>query len=348
MTGARLFDGEVALRREVALTARDGAVDITDAVGVTISVPPDCLTFVEDRGADLVYGRRDRTGWRLVVPKPLPDDVAALLPAASRYGHWIDRLGLWRAATIGFVGSAAVMLAVWSLPRWLAPAIPDRWMDAYGEALVGDFGGKFCAGAGGQAAIDALVRRIAPETHGLTVRVVNIKIVNAAALPGGNIVIFRELLAESKSPEEFAGVLAHEIAHVRNRDVAEALIRELGFGLVIGTIGGNTGGYAHQAASLSYSRDAESRADADAIRMLSQAGISPAPTAGFFDRLAEQEAELDLDGAFAYLSTHPVSKERAAQFRRAALPRPAEPLLSRDEWDAIVDICHNDPAQRPS
>ena len=45
-----------------------------------------------------------------------------------------------------------------------------------------------------------------------------------------------------------------------------------------------------------------------------------------------------------YLSSHPISKGRAATFRKGAAKGAAyTPALSRDEWDALVDICHNDP-----
>ena len=73
---------------------------------------------------------------------------------------------------------------------------------------------------------------------------------------------------------------------------------------------------------------------------------SPAPTAAFFERLAKDEGEPRFDDAIVYLSTHPLSKGRAARFRAAALPGPAAPLLTRDEWEALLDICHNDPTQR--
>lgn len=348
MAEACLYDGEVALRRVVTVSGDGDQVSIAQDGGAVETIATGSLRCVAERGGERVYGRTDRPGWRLTLAASAAAQVAGLPPPGGSYGGWIDRLGLWRAAAVGIVGSALVMLVVWSLPRWLAPAVPDRWMQAYGDALVGDFGGRFCAGGAGQPVIDKLVARLAPGESGLKVRVVNFSVVNAAALPGGQIVVFRGLLNESRSPEEFAGVLAHEIAHVRNRDVAEAMIREMGFGFVVGAVGGNTGGYAHQLASLSYSRSTERRADADAIRMLRQAGISPAPTAGFFDRLAREEARVKMSGAFVYLSTHPVSKTRAAAFRRAARPAPSGPLLTRDEWDALRAICHNGPAQKPS
>lgn len=343
MTNAWLYDGESALRRSVTLAVREGALEIAGENG-TARVAPDDLVFIENRPDERIYGRKDVLGWRLGVPEPVPDTLAALLPHAARYGGWIDRVGLWRASAIGLAVSAAVLFAVYQLPHWLAPLVPDRVMKSYGDAMVGDFGGKFCAGPGGQAALDTLTRRLAPEVKDLNVRVVNLPIVNAAALPGGNIVIFNELLKEAKSPEEFSGVLAHEIAHIEHRDVAEAMVRELGLGLVLTTLGGDVAGNVHSLLSLSYSRDAEGAADAESIAMMNRAHISPAPTAGFFERLAKDEDTIGGADVLVYLSSHPISKGRAAAFRKGAAKDTAyTPALSRDEWDALVDICHNDP-----
>jgi len=343
MTNAWLYDGETALRRSVTLAARGNALEIAGA-DRAVRVSPADLVFIESRLDECVYGRRDVLGWRLGIPEPVPDAIAALLPEAGRYGGWIDRIGLWRASAIGLAASALVLFAVYQLPHWLAPLVPDSVMKRYGDAMVGDFGGKFCAGPGGQAALDALTRRLAPEAKGLNVRVVDLPIVNAAALPGGNIMIFDELLKQAESPDEFAGVLAHEIAHIEHRDVAEAMVRELGLGLLVTTLGGSVGSNVHGLLSFSYSREAESAADAGSIAMLNRANISPAPTAGFFERLAKSEDALGGADMLVYLSSHPVSKARAAAFRKGAAKGKAyTPALSRDEWDALVDICHNDP-----
>ena len=99
--------------------------------------------------------------------------------------------------------------------------------------MVGDFGGRFCNGPGGQAALDALVRKIDQGKPAVRVHVANIGMVNAVALPGGNIVLFRGLLQEAKSPDEIAGVLGHEIGHVRKRHVVRALMRQAGLSVLL-------------------------------------------------------------------------------------------------------------------
>lgn len=345
MTIAWLYDGQTARRQQVTLSVRGGFLQMVHADDTTEAVLPDKLTFIEERGGERIYGHAGRPGWRLGLMAGPPPDLADFLPAAARYGRWIDRIGIGPAVATGILVSAAVLIGVRALPQLLAPMIPDSWMQRYGEALVGDFGGKYCNGPGGQAALNRLARRLSPNAKRLNIRVVNISLLNAATLPGGNIVVFRELLSESGSPDEFAGVLAHEIAHVENRDLAEAMIRELGFGLVLGAVGGDFGGQVHQFSSLSYSRTAEAAADTTAIVLLKKAGISPAPTAEFFDRLAKREDQLSvITRPLAYFSSHPVSKVRATRFRLAGTQSP--PALSRDEWDALVGICHNDPEQQ--
>jgi Zn-dependent protease with chaperone function len=345
---AWLYDGERALRHEVGVEAAGGELLIRFADGDTLSLPPSRLAHVESRSGREVYGRPDASGWRLGIPADEVAGLAAVLPRAQRYGRLIDRIGLVPALVAFLLVSAAAVYGAGRLPEWLAPHIPAAWEDRYGDTLVGDFGGKYCAGKGGQEALDKLARRLSPAAATLNIRVVDIDFVNAAALPGGNIVIFEELLAEADGPDEVAGILGHEIAHVERRHVTEAMIRELGLGLVISAFGGNTGGNINSLLSAGYSREAEREADGDAIATLRRANISPLATAAFFERVARQEARLEgVAESLSYLSTHPLSKERRARFRDSAVKGAAyTPALDRDEWEALFNICFNDKNRR--
>lgn len=341
---ARLYDGETAVRHEVEVERHGEELLIRFADGGGGTLAAGLLTFVERRRGSVTYGRSDTAGWRLILFGDPPADLAAILPSEQKYGRWIDRVGLVPALLIGLLVSAAVLFAGSRIPEWAAPHVPAAWEERFGDALVGDFGGRFCDGKGGQAALDKLAARLAPQSAPLNIRVVDIDIVNAAALPGGNIVLFEELLAESDGPDEVAGVLAHEIAHIERHHVTEAMIRELGLGLVISAFGGTTGANVDALLAAGYSRASEREADADAVAKLAQAEISPLPTAGFFRRLAEQERKLGAVGrGLSYVSTHPLSAERDSLFRDSAVPgRPYRPALTRDEWEALFNICFND------
>ena len=94
--------------------------------------------------------------------------------------------------------------------------------------------------------------------------------VNAFAAPGGHIVVFRGILARLGSEDELAMLLAHEIAHVKHRDVARGMLRGLGVMLLMAgveSVGPVLGGV-EQMGRLSFSRSQESRADREATRAI--------------------------------------------------------------------------------
>ena len=149
------------------------------------------------------------------------------------------------------------------------------------------------------------------------------KLVNAFAVPGGDIVVHRGLLAATRSPDELAGVLAHEIQHVALRHSLKGMIRSAGwsilFSLAVGDLGATlVGQAADRLATLKFSRDAEREADDHGFSLLVERGIDPRGMVSFFDTLAKK------DGATppALLSTHPASAEREAALaaRLKALP----------------------------
>lgn len=339
------YDGHSAIRHSVELVATKAGFRLIGEAGASDAYRWDDLVRRDDSPDGPVYGLRDKAGWRICFTGAIPDAVSAHLPRAMRYGHWIDRFGFWRASGLFLLASAVFALVVIRAPDWLGPRIPFAWEKRMGDAMVGDFGGRFCNGPGGQAALDALVGKIDRGQPPVRIRVANIAMVNAVALPGGNIVVFRGLLQESKSGDELAGVLGHEIGHVRKRHVVQALMRQAGLSVLLGGFGGDGGGYLNAMLAASYSREAESQADDYAIAQLRSALVSPDDTAAFFARMAAQEAKLGgAVAAMGYVSTHPLSQSRERAFRRSKeAGRGYAPVLDKAQWDALLDICHNDP-----
>jgi predicted Zn-dependent protease len=246
------------------------------------------------------------------------------------------------ALAIGSLVTAAVVGFGYAAPHWLAPHVPMSWERNVGGAIVGDFGDLRCRSAKGQKALEALVERVAPgATKGpdaIKVAALNVPVFNAAALPGGYIVVFRPAITET-DPDSLAGVLAHEVAHVRRRHVTEALIRELGIGALIRLFAGNVGANAEQLVALSYTRENEAQADSDAIGMLRRANISPKPTAALFARLSREQAEGAAYSA-EFLQSHPLSTKRSRRFAVSFDPKARYmPALDRAQWDVLSDIC---------
>jgi len=179
------------------------------------------------------------------------------------------------------------------------------------------------------------------EGQPMRVRVIDIPIPNAVALPGGQIALFDGILKQARSPDEIAGVLGHEIGHVEHRHVMAGLIRQFGLGLVLG---GSAKGvqYAQALVDARYGRAAESDADAYAIKALTANHISTRPTADFFARMSKQEAggNKAIDTAFSWLASHPVSTARRDMFRAADahIANPA-PAMSAADWAAVKAMC---------
>jgi hypothetical protein len=340
-----IYDGRIAVRQPVTVEAAGDALVLSGAEGGDFEVPREALRFLEKRRDCEIYARVDQEGWRLGLGLEEAEALRPLLPAEERYGRLIDRFGLGRAAVAFLAVSALVVVAGMQFPSVAAPYVPASWEKNFGDSLVGDFGGRYCAGEGGQAALDKLALKLSPGAKSMKFRVVSAGVVNAAAFPGGNILIFDELLKESDGPDELAGVLAHEIAHVEERHTTETMIRQLGIGIFVAGFGGTTGSSIESLLAASYSRGAEDEADREAIEALSGANVSPLGTAGFFERLAKQESSLGRAAQpLSYLSSHPMSAERQKLFRDSAVRgRAYRPSLNRDEWEALFNICFNDP-----
>lgn len=341
MAAGQLYDGTNAVRHDVAVAALGDRLHLAIPGTWEETIPLSEVALGERSSSGLTIAHKTRQGWRLRIPAPVPAEIDRLFPRRHGYGRWIDRIGVGPAVALFATLSIGVLAIGWFAPVWLAPLVPASVERTYGDALVGDFGGKFCSSPAGDAALRRLTAELDPHAGDLNVRVVNVPVVNAAALPAGNIVIFDKLLNETGSPDELAGVLAHEIAHVRRRHVTAALLREFGVSVFATALGGPTASRVDGFVGLSFTRRGENEADGDAVAMLRRADISPAPTAGFFRRLKRMEVDAGrLTPALAYLSTHPLSADRERLFQDAAVKGAAyRPALSPSEWAALRSIC---------
>ena len=342
MIAGKLYDGVTAHAHEVQVAVGQGHLELNQAGGWSDRVEAGQLKRIDVTATTLRLGRSDIPGWRLLVPAEAEGELAPLLGKPERYGRWIDRVGLVPALIAGGAITASVLALGYLAPHWLAPHVPMSWERNVGGAIVGDFGDLRCRDPKGQRALEALVERVSPgATAGPTpikVAALNLPMFNAAALPGGYIVVFRPAITET-DPEALAGIVVHEVAHVRRRHVTEALIRELGIGALIRLFAGDLGANAEQLVALRYTRKNEAQADADAIGMLKRAGISPEPTAALFQRLAREQGE-GLSTSAEFLRSHPLSGGRAANFARSFDARAHyRPALDRDQADALFDIC---------
>ena len=173
---------------------------------------------------------------------------------------------------------------------------------------------------------------------------VNQEIVNAFAAPGGTIVVFRGLLEQAETPEEFAGVLSHEMQHVLLKHSTRALAREFSGRALLSLMAVDTGGTptAIQAsvrlANLGYQRSDEAEADVKGADLLARAHVSTGGLATFLQRL---EAGSTGQGLGTYLSNHPTNEDRIEALRAASqrFSQNSTPLMSAEEWATAREVC---------
>ena len=175
-------------------------------------------------------------------------------------------------------------------------------------------------------AVREVVDRLAAHTtrdFSFQVRVLEAPLVNAFALPGGYIVVYTGLVRAAESPEQLAGVLAHEMAHVTLRHGMRRIAQSVGVVAAIQLLLGDVSGLAAVAVELlregalnSYSREQESEADSSGVRVLAAAGVDPRALADFFALL--QRREPGLPAVIGWLGTHPDLGARVESVRREA------------------------------
>jgi len=149
--------------------------------------------------------------------------------------------------------------------------------------------------------------------------VVDSDIVNAYALPDGNIVVFTGILNSLQSPEELAGLLGHESSHVNNRHSMKMLCRNLSGYLFISAILGDANGVmaiigdnVNSLNNLSFSRKFETEADNDGYNVLIKNSLNPEGMTKLFQRLKEEETIAIPE----FLSSHPVTDERIKEIKK--------------------------------
>jgi predicted Zn-dependent protease len=145
------------------------------------------------------------------------------------------------------------------------------------------------------------------------VRVLNSPAVNAAAIPGGTILIFSGLIDSAQSDNEVAFIIGHEIGHFNNRDHLRKFGRLMV--MVIGLVVLRDGNTANnfilkqvQNADMRYSQQQELAADRYGLDSINRAYGHVGGSTDFFDRLGQ----LTTDSRWAYLfATHPHPKKRS-------------------------------------
>jgi Zn-dependent protease with chaperone function len=207
------------------------------------------------------------------------------------------------------------------------------------------FRARNCDHGSGQLAFAKLVnaiREAAGMDTSVQTTVLATPIPNALALPGGKVYLFSGLLAKAENADEIAGVLAHELGHLKHRDSTRHLIYNGGTSFLIGLLFGDITGSgvlifaSRSLVSASYSREAEENADTFSIDVMHKLGRSPKAMGELMFRVTGKE----VDKTLSILSSHPLTEDRLARMSREDRPASGRPLLTAEEWRSLKSICN--------
>lgn len=195
----------------------------------------------------------------------------------------------------------------------------------------------------GRVAFEKLMRQMelaAKLPLSLKATVVRKAEANAITLPGGHIYVYQGLVREARTPDELAGVIAHEVGHVAHRDGTRKIVQDAGLSLLFGMLLGDFfgGGAVVVAAQTllrtSYSREVEVAADGYGVMLMTKIGGDPRALATILSRIAG-----GTHPGPKVLADHPETHDRVVAIEAMAGSTPRRPLLNQTEWAALKAIC---------
>ena len=186
--------------------------------------------------------------------------------------------------------------------RQQLPMLNDRPTDALVERI-------------GRRLVASVPARLQQPAFRYSFDVVNLREINAFALPGGPMFLHRGMLQAARTDDEVAGVMAHELSHVilRHGTLQAAKAQKFQIGAIAGQVlgaivGGQKGAIIAQGSQiglgtyfLKYSREYEREADLLGAQIMARAGYDPRQMANMFRTIQQQGGNSGPE----FLSDHP-------------------------------------------
>ena len=180
----------------------------------------------------------------------------------------------------------------------------------------------------GERLIGAIPGNLRQSSFRYSFDVVNLRDINAFALPGGPMFLNRGMIQAAGSEAEVAGVMAHELSHVvlRHGTAQASAGQKYQIGAIAGQIlgavvGGGWGGAIAQGSQIGaslgmmkYGREYERQADLLGAQMMARAGYDPRAMARMFQTIEKQGGNRGPE----WLSSHPNPGNRVEAINREA------------------------------
>lgn len=362
------LDGKSPIRQPAKIALSADSLNITTNTGQVFHWPFEAIQQTQGSYAgEPVRLERVSTLEALVISS---SDVLTELHNRSTRKHWHIHNPSQRQKRMRWTVVAAVtaiclafVLYRWGIPMLsvvVASTVPVTWEQRIGEEAVQYVAPqeRRCTDPHRTQLIQNILTSLteaAPKSpYQFHLYVVDSPLVNALAAPGGHIVVYRGLLERTDSPEQLAGVLAHEVQHVLKRHSTRMITEQVLTGVLLSTLAGDFSSvmtYGLQSAQavgqLQYSQGHETEADEEGMRLIIKAGLMPEEMINFYRIIGELHDRES--GVLDYLSSHPNWNQRIARLRAIAghSSKGTRRLLTDVDWKFVRGACSKRGASTP-
>lgn len=209
-----------------------------------------------------------------------------------------------------------------------------------------------------QARVDNIGQRLVAvcdrQDLAYSFKVLNSDEVNAMAVPGGFIYVFKGLLDYMPSDDELAGVLGHEVGHIVKRHSVKQVEKQMALTLLTIILTKGQGfilaDATMQALMAGYSRSDEREADEQGFNLTNKAGFNPYSMLITVSKLQDL-ADAKGNPGFGLFSTHPEPEVRIERVNKALAKMNITPTVTLAEdgtatvkdgnWQFVVSQTYN-------
>ena len=264
----------------------------------------------------------------LISGKDVKDYIEQLQAEHNKPWQKKEKTKEWGKSLLIILGIAAVLITAYFLiVPWLseklASTVSVKTEEQFGNAVYDALAISVQEDKQATIVLNEFFKELKVVTdYTIRITVVNSDIVNAFALPGGNIVVYTGLLKELKTYPELAALLSHEFTHVNNKHSTKSIFRQLGSRVFLSLLFGKFGSVtsvmidqADQFKSLKYSRGLEKEADLEGLRILKERKIDPEGFVSLFKHLKNSAPPSAIP---EFLGSHPDIDNRIAYIREVS------------------------------
>jgi predicted Zn-dependent protease len=343
------YDGLTAQARPVELTLAPEGLRFPAADGTDAVWPYAALRPVQGRWpGQPVRLQHGREALVVAAPAILVALAEAAPPLRIKPALGRQALALRAVGALAGIALASTTYFQWLNPnfaRLAAPHVPIAWEEKLGQAVVDRLApaDQRCTNPERLAQVERVLAALTaaqPSPYTYRVTILNSDEVNAFAAPGGFIVVNEALLRATKTPEELAGVLAHEIQHIHRRHVTRHLLESIGLQAIASALFADTSmsTMAWALGFVRYGQELETEADREGMALMQTARLDARAMVKAFQNLPGDD---DDAGWWDWISTHPRMEDRLhALTAQAGLARyQPRPIDLTWDWNAVAAGC---------